>query len=188
MKKTNAYLIDGKKIPSVTQILGVVGKPQLMMWYGKLGNDEAKRISNEAKEYGSLIHELIEQTAKGQIIKLSAKVKSVMDNFHLITQDWKWLEFEKVLINKEYRYGGTADAIAEIDGVKTLIDVKTSSGVYPEAHLQIAAYRECLPDVKQCVILHLNKDTNGWEVVLSETEGLFEVFLGVYKLYNYLSR
>jgi hypothetical protein len=186
MKKTNLYLIDGKKVPSVTQILSVVGKPQLMMWYGKLGNEEAKRISDEAKAYGSLIHSLIEQIVNGQDINLADKVKPVLDNFQMITKNWKWLEFEKVLLNKEFMFGGTADAIAEIDGHRTLVDFKTSSGVYPEMHLQMAAYMKCLPEVESAVILHLNKDTNGWELVNSETEGLFEVFLGVKKLFNYM--
>ncbi len=186
MKKTNLYLIEGKKVPSVTQILSVIGKPELMFWYGKHGTEKCKKIADDAKDYGSLVHTLIEQTAKGQDIKVPDKVKPVMKNFQLITKDWVWLDFERVLISKQHRYGGTIDALVEIDGVRTLCDVKTSSGVYPEAYLQMSAYRELLPDIKQCIILHLNKDTNGWGVVIAETEGLFEVFLGVFKLYNYL--
>jgi hypothetical protein len=53
--------------------------------------------------------------------------------------------------NKTYGYAGTLDAIATIDGMKVLLDYKSSrkstgsdgkpTGPYPEAALQLSAYR-----------------------------------------------
>lgn len=43
-------------LPSVTTVLGVVGKPQLARWRGEVGNWEADRIMHEAQDRGSAIH------------------------------------------------------------------------------------------------------------------------------------
>jgi hypothetical protein len=61
-------------------------------------------------------------------------------------------------------YAGTVDCVAEDkDGKKVLLDWKTSSGVYPDHHLQLAAYlgagegnRE-FPAIDRAVIVHIPK-------------------------------
>ncbi|MBA2706123.1 MAG: hypothetical protein H0U60_19995 [Blastocatellia bacterium] len=185
-KKTNKYLIDGEPVPSVTTILGAaIAKPELMYWYGKHGTEKCEQILESAGEFGSAVHSMLEQDAKGQKLTHTDQFKTILENFKSVTDGWEWLEFEKVLINKEHRYGGTIDAIAKVDGKTCLVDFKTSSGVYPDFYVQVAAYRECLPEVERCFILHLDKDTNGWELLHAETEGLFEVFLAAKKIYNW---
>lgn len=187
MKKVNQYFDErGNKLPSVTQILQVIAKPQLMYWYGKMGNEKAKQILDEAGEFGGKVHTLIEQSIKGQKVTLSGRFVDIIENFKITTGGWEWVEFEKVLINQKDGWGGTADAIAKIGGVKTLVDFKTSGGIYLEHYLQLSAYMQQLPnDINHACILHLDKETNGWEVLEAETQGLYEVFLAAKVIYDY---
>lgn len=185
-KKTNKYIVDGQSVPSVTTITGMIAKPQLYYWYGKHGNEKCKEILDASAEFGSKVHSLIEQTTKGQKVTLDNQFKDIIHNFELVTKDWEWLRFEEVLINKEHMYGGTADAVAKIGGKTCLVDFKTSSAVYPEHYIQVAAYEACLPEVEDCYILHLDKDTNGWELLHAKTEGLFDVFLAAKKIYDFI--
>lgn len=185
-KKTNKYLIDGKPVPSVTTILGAaIAKPELMYWYGKHGNEKAKQMLESAGDFGSAVHSMIEQEIKGQKTTRTDQFQTIMDNFKIVTDGWEWVEFEKVVLNEKYGYGGTVDAIAKVDGKTCLVDFKTSSGVYPDFYLQVAAYRECLPEVDRCFILHLDKDTNGWELLHAETDGLFDVFLSALNIWKW---
>ena len=187
-KKINLYInpVTGEKLPSVTQILSMIAKPQLMYWYGKHGNDTCKKILEESGDFGSKVHSLIEQTIKGQKVTLNGKFTDIIENFKIITSGWEFVEFEKILINEKCGYGGTADAIVQIDGIKALVDFKTSSAIYPEHYLQVAAYMECLPECTHAYIVHLDKETNGWEVLEAKTEGLFPVFQAAQVIYKHL--
>jgi len=53
----------------------------------------------------------------------------------------KPLAIERRLMSKEHWFAGTTDLVAEIDGHIAIADFKTSSGIYHEYALQLAAYR-----------------------------------------------
>jgi hypothetical protein len=184
-KKTNKYIINGTSVPGVTTIIGYKVSRQLCYWYGKNGTKKCSEISDEAKHFGDKVHTIIGGYISGQALKLDGELQDILDNFKLVTEGWKWLESEKVLLNDEFMYGGTADAICEIDGVKTLVDVKTGGLYDGQETVQLSAYMKCLPDVKQARILHLDKETNAWEVLHQETDGVFEVFQAFKKIYDY---
>src|SRR5208282_6385084 len=61
---------------------------------------------------------------------------------------FKPLMVEFTVVSKKYGYAGTADLLAEVDGVLTLVDWKTGKAVYKEAHLQNAAYRNALQEME----------------------------------------
>jgi len=185
MRKINKYLINGKSVPGVTSIIGHRAAKPLLFWYGKNGTEECNRISNEAREFGEKVHNIVEAHIGGQKQTLPDKLNDILENFKLVTKSWEWLESEKVLLNKKYKYGGTADAIALIDGVKTLIDIKTGNLYDGQESVQLVAYLACLPDVKNSKILHLDKDSNSWEVLDRETKGIFKVFLAFKQVYDY---
>ena len=54
--------------------------------------------------------------------------------------DVRFIESEVVVVDDVVGYAGTADLVAFVDGVRSIIDLKTSSGVWPEMYLQLAAY------------------------------------------------
>ncbi len=47
---------------------------------------------------------------------------------------------EATLFNPDGKYAGSCDLFATIDGVPTVMDLKTSKSLYPEVALQLAAY------------------------------------------------
>ena len=185
MKKTNKYIIKGQSVSGVTTIIDYKVSRQLCYWFGKNGTEECKRISDEAKNFGTKVHSIIGAYISGQKQSLSGINKDILDNFKLVTEGWEWLETEKVLLNEKYMYGGTADAIALIDGVKTLIDIKTGNLYDNKETVQLSAYMACLPDIKQAKIVLLDKDTNAWQVLDRETKDVFQVFLAFQTIYNY---
>ncbi|MCW8932150.1 MAG: PD-(D/E)XK nuclease family protein [Gammaproteobacteria bacterium] len=79
----------------------------------------------------------------------------------------KWLETECKVTSVLYGYAGRFDAIAEVNGVRYLIDFKTSSGVYDEMSYQLCAYRQAYNEqleegqepIEKLAILHLDKLT-----------------------------
>src|SRR5258706_13815770 len=50
------------------------------------------------------------------------------------------LETEVSLVSEKHCFGGTLDAIGEIDGAACLLDFKTGGATYPDHLIQIAAY------------------------------------------------
>jgi len=97
------------------------------------------------------------------------------------------------VVSRQYRYMGTLDLICELPRLgTTLIDVKTSKGVYPETALQLAAYglaetmfsadyvdaatEEPLPIIDSYAVLWLTPDS--WELIpFRITDREFRVFL-----------
>lgn len=192
-KRTKYQLLDGQLVPGVTTILGMISKPQLYAWYAKNGQDSF-RILEESGEFGSTVHSLIEAVVSGQKPHLNAKNKTILDNF----QVWadknvkEYLWFEKQVLSEKYKYGGTADfAFINKAGKRVLADVKTSSGIWPEMHVQLAAYEQALEEMgekfDELIILHLDKETLVWEEQFVITDGLFDVFLAAYKLWMWRS-
>jgi hypothetical protein len=102
-----------------------------------------------------------------------------------------YLSCERKVMSREHRFVGTLDLIAELDGVRTIVDIKTSNRVYAEHWLQLAAYQiaaeeEDGVEVAQRVILHLpkvpGKKAKAHASVEHETDR--EAFLAVRKVYR----
>jgi len=186
MKKVNRYIIDGKSVPGVTTIIGWrMSKGLCIGFFGKNTPEEAKKIGDAGKEFGEMVHKLVAGHIGKQKQTLNEVQQTILDNFKLVTEGWEWLETEKIVLNKAHMYGGTADAIAIVNGKKTLVDIKTGGLYDGQEAVQLSAYKECLPEVEQCIVLHLDKETNAWEVLNRETEGIFKVFRAFKTIYDY---
>lgn len=105
---------------------------------------------------------------------------------------------EASVYNRTQRYAGTLDAICTIDGRRLLVDTKTGKGVYPEAALQLAAYRYAeflgnadgsevtMPDVDGCAVLHLPDEGTEYELVsVRADEEVFRSFLYVREVFRW---
>ena len=114
--------------------------------------DEYTRTSEDAKDIGKIVHNLIETDVKAQIDGREIDFKADYDEKVLkgffAFKDWekdvgvKWLESEQTVCQLDgLPYAGTLDLIGEIDGKIIVIDVKTSSGFYDDMILQVASYR-----------------------------------------------
>lgn len=106
--------------------------------------------------------------------------------------DVTYLSTERKVYSREYDYGGTLDIIAIVNGVRSIIDLKTSKNIYPNYYIQGASYwwaieeeqRFCLQDpkevgIKQFMVLRTPKDFNGTYVV--GTLKSLDVCWGIFK-------
>jgi len=168
------YEIEGIEYPSVTQITGLLDKSDALLGWAtgcmekyilnKLGEGSIediihearfnyKEISNEAKDIGTEVHNMIEWHIKSIIEKsempsYKGDRADEVQNGYLAFLDWEkenikqWHESELTVVNNEFYYAGQLDAVAELaDGRMFVIDFKTSKGFYDGYDLQIAAYR-----------------------------------------------
>lgn len=170
---------------------------------GRIGTHKAhaKQLA-KAGEIGSQAHALIEWDVRrqmGQAVGPEPLATDAAQWAFMAFQDWaksvnlKPLLIEQVVYSRTHRYAGTMDLLAEVNDVITLVDVKTSKGVYPEYFLQVAAYAKALDEMghgqpAQGVIVRLPKvETDpAFEVVPCPPFGtLFPTFIAVRKLWEW---
>lgn len=171
------YDIDGEEFVSVTTVTGILDKPALKAWACRCMADEIaqgvspddavnayERASEHAMYIGSKVHRAIQAhiyaKRRLRITHDHGQIQKAYEAF----LDWekssgvKWLESEVRVCNKHQGYAGRLDAIAEIDGVKYVIDFKTANACYPEYKMQIAAYCGAL-NIERGAVLLLDKET-----------------------------
>lgn len=229
---------DGERYPSVTTILGVIGKPALIQWSAKVerelvletsanlymdvhGTPEMSRMAwittmttrlgkeranqkalSKAGEIGSQIHALIEWELQMKMLTQPGPSPHVTDAAmwgFMAWQDWaksvnlKPIAIEQTVWSRTHGYAGTLDLLAEVNGELTVLDWKSGKAVYPEAHLQNAAYRTAIRemghgDPVKGIIVRVPKvvtDPN-FEAVEADSEAeSMEVFLNAKKLWEW---
>lgn len=181
-KKYNRYIIDGHSVNGSTTIIGHTISKQLAYWRGKVGNAKADEISNESKLFGDKVHKIIEAYINGQELVLTKPFDIILQNFKLITEGWEFIEVEKEVLNKEYKYGGTVDIICKIDGKLALVDVKTGNLYDNKEMAQLASYDMCLNGIELHKILQLDKDIMGWELLDKRLDNRDYVAFLAYKI------
>lgn len=132
--------------PSVTTKLNASPKPFLAKWRGDVGNEEADRVMNEARNRGTIIHNACEQLVKGAVIVLAdgADKKEVMELekyrrvVRVYEQEhyWQVMKFrallevlrpteaqtEQTIYSVANRYAGTMDYIWYLTAGTYLVD------------------------------------------------------------------
>lgn len=182
----NTYEKNGKNYPSVTTILGLIDGPPLNWpvyevkkkgmsdFIGQILTEEIletlctewTRISEQAKHDGSMVHQAINNFFVYK--KYFIPENKEQDNSMVAFMKW-FLDYKPIIIQTEKTlwgadFAGTCDLIAEINGVLTLVDFKTSKNLYVKDRYQIAAYRSCVPDVKAGMLVRLPKDGKKYQV------------------------
>jgi len=113
-----------------------------------------KRVLNEAANIGTNVHEWIEADLKGEF-------EPAIDSFECEQMVEQWLLWksehtiepilvEATAVNREHGYAGTLDGLWVVDGVPTLVDVKTSRNTWPEHFQQLAALGACYTLMEEC--------------------------------------
>lgn len=121
---------SGKSYPSVTSILGLLGKSEILAWRARVGEEEANRVSARAARRGTAIHSLCEDYLLNKEVNPGPfdldTFKSIqpflnrINNVHCL---------ETQLYSEYLQVAGTVDCIAEFDGKMSIIDFKTSKRV-----------------------------------------------------------
>jgi hypothetical protein len=169
-ERRHFYSVDTVPVPGVTTILSVINKPALVPWAAKLaaetytalirqgGDLTEKRLleiekaamtapsakKKQAADVGTVVHAWACARARGESPPLPEDERS-REGIHAFL---RWIESHKVeflktelrVFSRRHWYAGTVDFLATIDGRLTIGDYKTSGGIYPEFHLQTAAY------------------------------------------------
>ena len=122
---------NGKKLPSVTTVLGHFKKQSIIEWQNRIGHEEAQKISTRASIRGTKFHTLLEKYISNEHKSLLENVMPDMqqafndirptidriDNIHYI---------ESPLWSERLGLAGRTDVIGEFDGKLSIIDFKTS--------------------------------------------------------------
>ena len=131
-----------------------------------------RTVSKKAKDVGTEIHNWINRWIRGEKPPMSED-KLVLNGVRAFLR-WievrrvKFLETEKVVYSKEYDYAGFLDAEAEIEGKLSIIDFKSSKGIYNEMRYQVAAYQQAREEESK------KKYDSRWIVKLGKVNGEFE--------------
>jgi len=156
----------GTILPGVTTITGQElgwNKQVLISWANKLGlkGIEAAKYVDDKADIGTLAHQLILDHFRGLKTDTSDYSKNQIDqaeNCLLSFYEWgkgkvvKPILLEQPLISEVFKFGGTPDCYAEIDGKLTLLDFKTGKGIYDEYAIQVAGgYLLLLEEAKHIV-------------------------------------
>ncbi|MDR3111795.1 MAG: PD-(D/E)XK nuclease family protein [Elusimicrobiota bacterium] len=161
----------GNGYPSVTEVLGVLRKVGLEMWYKHNTAAFCDAESKKGREIGTQIHTLIQNYIEGKEPKIEtiydSEIKTVVESFALFRKeypDYKLVRAEQSLFNKEYKYNGTLDCIATRQlGLKknkmelyVILDWKTGKckendkpPLYDEYFAQVAAYVKACEEIEK---------------------------------------
>lgn len=156
-----------KRVPGTTTIIGrFKDSGGLLQWAFKQGQAaERGEISSlydkrdQAADIGTMAHAMVEyhinfpereraiEDVKRQFNPTDEDLKKAAKAFdaYLMWQSMtklKIVDQEMQLVSEEYQFGGCPDAIGEINGELCLLDWKTSTGVYPDYMIQLAAYNQ----------------------------------------------
>ena len=107
----------------------------------------------------------------------------------LVQADPEPVAVEQIVAHPELKYGGRYDLLAHIDGVLTLVDLKTSKNgtPYSEAHTQLRAYWEAenavgVEGIEQAVAVGVSPDGRFAAEKCCAPVDAFERVLSVYRL------
>jgi len=199
---TQYKLGDGTLVPSVTTVLGVLAKNALIHWAWQCGvnGEDYRKVRDSAGDIGTLVHYLIMCHLAGQEPDVSEYSAQAIDQAEsCLIRFWDWekqhnlegILIETPLVSEAYEYGGTLDWYGLLDGIPTLLDFKTSKGIYTEFFYQLAGYSALLweqgNEVNQARILRIGKEGNDGFEERTITDlrifwGIFQHCLAIYKL------
>ena len=129
-------------------------------------------LKETAAEVGTRAHQAIDDIINLRTPTIAEDIKPAVDAF----LDWR--KTSKIVVaggdrkiaSVLWQYGGSLDCLGEQDGKFVIVDFKTSSGIWDEYALQVAAYAQAfretydLPYLPEAYVLRLGKTSPEFEV------------------------
>lgn len=163
-EKDHTYLVDGKQLPSVTQILDL------------LTYEDFAKIDRSTLEYasrrGTAIHEATEAYDIGGEVEVDAETEPYVRAYIDFCRDYKpnYYEVEERIANPSLGFAGCVDRAGIIGEQPFVMDIKTVSSpnrlTYIKVALQTYLYSTCL-DYSDPVLLALFLKKDGTYRVVS---------------------
>jgi len=165
--RSHSYWDDDERLPGVTTILDqALAKPALINWAGDttagyavdhwddLGEmppsrrlDRLKRCRWEERDAagrrGTEVHNLASGLVVGAEVHVPDELVGHVESYVDFLDTWEPepVLVETVVANRGVRYAGTLDLVADMGGLRWLLDLKTArSGIFFETALQCTAY------------------------------------------------
>lgn len=172
----HSYEIDGEPVAGVTTLLsmGVPPDQGLLEYFKRTGKEEQEDILTDAQERGSNVHQAVEALLLGEKVPSSGfrrkrekfGVAAFVDFFHRMNPTE--IVTEQVVAYKDDHmiFAGTLDVIATINGLRILIDLKTSSAHSRKNECQVEAYKASVEQssdekIDLCYVLYVGTSNKG---------------------------
>lgn len=205
-KRHRAHIIyrtkDGMRVPGTTTITGLLDKPALVGWANNLGLQgiSSRDYVDSMAGVGTLAHAICVSMLTGELtenldeyapieVRL-ARNSAAKFQVWLDEHEFKPILIEQPLVSEEHRFGGTVDLYGMLDGVHTLVDLKTGKAIYPEMVYQLAAYRQLLIEhgytVDNVRIVRIGRDeSEGFEEqIFGNLDKAWRVFWHLRQIYD----
>ena len=140
---------SGKRLPSVTTVLGAKKKQSIIEWRNRVGDLEANRVSKLATGRGNRVHALAERYINNEQIIWQKEMPDAVEMFRTLIKPLQNINNihyqEQTFWSEQLGMAGRVDLIAEWNGVLSVLDFKTSKRIktaedIPEYFAQCTAY------------------------------------------------
>ena len=185
------WAVDNTAAYAVANIDGLLNRTEeqgygFLRWYWKRDplqgdQDDIRNFSNgvlnDAANLGTMMHDWVAADHDAQPYPDVTFAPEYFWEMVAVWDEWKAehdvkpLFTETTLWSEQYGYAGTADGLWVVDGVTTMVDVKTSRNVWDEHLMQLSALGACdyalvendkgeweeipVPDFSQYALLHI---------------------------------
>lgn len=151
------YMLDGERLPCVSDLCRFLHR--------EIYRDAPLWQMEAAADRGTKVHaatEALDRTGRAEIEEEYLPYLQAYAAFRK-EHDVQWELIEYPDYHPAHRYAGTIDRYGTLDGLKTLLDIKTTYRVYkPLCSASLDLYRMMLEargkSVERLMILHLKKD------------------------------
>lgn len=188
--ETHEYFVDKVKYPSVSEIIKSAG-------ISDFSNVRAD-VLEAACKFGKAVHKATELWDAETLneAKLSEPLKPYLECWKRFVVDYKVkvLWSERQLYSPLWKFAGTLDRVAEVNGKMCILDIKTSKSLYPSVAIQTAAYKKLWEDnfkdkemqIKKRYCVRLTEKLAKVDQLKEKTDE--SVFLSALQLYRFRER
>lgn len=189
IEETHTYLLDGVVIPSVTQILDILGGYEVI----------PKAVLQKAADRGTAVHKATELSDLGELdySDLDDEILGYLMGWHKFLDDKKpeLVAIEHRTHHDGFKYAGTLDRELILDGYLSVLDIKSSFRLMPTTAPQTAAYMEAVnwhrksksDHIKRRYGLRLTKDGQ-YELERYKDPADINIFMSALNCYRWIAK
>lgn len=135
---SHTYQFAGQVVPGVTSILSPLTD------FSRV----PPAVLEAASNFGKAVHRACELDDLGELDEeaLDPALKPYLDGWRKFSAEHavKWEQIEQPVYHATMRYAGTPDRFGLVNGVRTVVDIKSTAQLYPGVGPQLAAYANAI--------------------------------------------